>query len=109
MIIASPIIVTHSWESSAPIGWMALNSGISFSRSGKVAAAMAMRGSVVKVSARGGGEGNMTSHVSGARLAGSWARMSWRIVVPVRGMPMMKTGFTISWPAMAGSVLRSST
>ena len=68
-----------------------------------------MRGSVVKVSARGGGEANMTSQVRGARLAGSWARMSWRIVVPVRGMPMMKTGFTISCVAMAGSVCRSWT
>ena len=107
--MASPMIVTHSWESSAPMGWMALNSGICSSWAGMVAAQAAMRGSVVKVSARGGGDGNIVSHVMGARLSGSWARMSWRIVVPVRGMPMMNTGFTIFCSAMAGSFLRSLT
>ena len=66
-----------------------------------------MRGSVSNVAASGGGDGNIVSHVSGARLSGSWARMSCRIVVPVRGNPMMNTGATICSSAIAGNCLRS--
>ena len=54
-----------------------------------------MQGSLVNVARRGGGDGNIVSQVSGARFAGSWARMSCRTVVPVRGIPMMNTGATI--------------
>ena len=105
MHIASPIITTHSCESSAPIGCMALNSrsrSVSFSGVGISDAASAIRGSVWNVAASGGGDGNVDSQVSGARLSGSWARMSCRIVVPVRGKPMMKTGRTIRCSAISG-------
>ena len=44
----------------------------------------------------------------GALLAGSWARMSWRMVVPVRGIPMMNTGLTILCSAISGKRLLSS-
>ena len=73
------------------------------------AAHRAMRGSVSKVAASGGGDGNIVSHVSGARLSGSWARMSCRIVVPVRGNPMMNTGLTIRSLAISGNRFRSLT
>ena len=75
--------------------WNLRSRSVSVSGDGRSAAACAMRGSVWKVAASGGGDGNIVSHVIGARLSGSWARMSWRIVVPVRGKPMMNTGRTI--------------
>ena len=76
MHIASPIIVTHSWESWAPIGCIALKPGIWSKTSGKVAAHCSIRGSVSNVAVSGGGEGNIVSQVIGARFDGSWARMS---------------------------------
>jgi hypothetical protein len=107
--MVSPIIVTHSCDSVAPIGCIALKAGIWRSTDGKVAAQRSMRGSLSKVAASGGGEGNIASQVSGARVSGSCARMSCRMVVPVRGMPMMKTGATICSWAMPGKRLRSAT
>ena len=71
MHIDSPIITTHSWESSAPIGCIALKSSERSSPTGMVAWHISMRGSVAASAVVGGGEGNITSHVSGARLAGS--------------------------------------
>ena len=102
MHIVSPIMTTHSCESVAPIGCIALNISDCMSPVGIVAWHASTRGSSLPTAASGGGDGNMSSQVSGARFAGSWFRMSCRIVVPVRGRPTMKTGCTTSTWAISG-------
>lgn len=57
---------------------------------------------------RGGGDGYIISQVSGARLAGSWARSPCSSVVPVRGRPVTKIGRRISPERISGWRFASS-
>src|SRR5881296_2460901 len=96
------VSATHSCGSSAPIGCIALNPGTSRSTPAKCFSTCAMRGSVRYVARSGGGQGCITSHVIGTRLAGSCARSSGRMVVPVRGSPTMKSGCRMSCRSISG-------
>ena len=101
-------IRTSSWASCAPSSWKAAKPGMNMSTRSKPAWHSAIRGSVSKVAVRGAGTGRSISQLSGARLAGSWAIRSCRIVVPVRGCPTMMIGRRISWAATAGWSLRQA-
>ena len=61
-----------------------------------------MRGSVSKVARSGGGKTWLVSQVIGTRFSGSWARTSWRMLVPVRGSPSTKIGARISAFVISG-------
>ena len=62
------MIVTHSWESLAPIGCIALKAGIWASTPGKVASQAAIRGSVSKVAGSGGGVSATLKYDPASRL-----------------------------------------
>ena len=89
-------IRTSSWASWAPSSWNAAKPGMNESTRSKPAWHSAIRGSVSYVAVCGAGTGRSISQLSGARLAGSCAIRSSRIVVPVRGWPTMMIGRSIS-------------
>ena len=70
------VMRTHSCARRAPIGCIFRNPGMSSSVPERIASTSPMRGSVSYVAVSGGGTGMSTSHVSGTRAAGSWARRS---------------------------------
>ena len=87
------VSATHSCGSRAPIGCIALKSGMQAIDAGEVL--LDLRDARVgrrRSPRSGGGHGCITSQVIGTRLAGSCASSSCRIVVPVRGRPTMKIG-----------------
>src|SRR5438874_13388060 len=83
------IRLTHSCGNCAPSGWSFRKFGAIHSRQARFCETRRMRRCL---SAFVGGEGSITSQVSGARLAGSAESKVCKKVVPVRGNPTTQRG-----------------
>src|SRR6266480_1350163 len=90
---------THSCGNSAPVACTLSKVGASQRRTARFLAAWRIR------SCRSfelGGDGDITSHVNGARCAGSAARRMCNKVVPLRGKPTTNNGSRIPCCAITG-------
>ena len=85
--------------------WMASSSPATCPGRRSSRSASGMRASAANSagSGLGGGTGRSSSHPSGTREVGSWARSACRIVVPVRGAPVTNHGSRISSSTTPGS------
>src|SRR6476469_233737 len=98
------IRLTHSCGNSAPTGWIFRKFGAIHSRQARFCETRRMRRCF---SAFVGGEGSITSQVSGERFAGSAESKVCKKVVPVRGNPTTKRGARIWCCAISGCRFRS--
>src|SRR5947207_2077935 len=98
------IRLTHSCGNCAPTGWSCRKFGAIHSRQARFCETRRRRRCF---SAFVGGEGSITSQVSGARFAGSAESKVCKNVVPVRGNPTTKRGARIWCCAISGCRLRS--